>query len=729
MPGSDLKRCRSVRLFRPVLLVALLVAVWCGQPQAANEPDFVQNRTRVLTYVLRQQVSHHFSGKAIDDALSRNAFQLYLKQLDFQKRYLLDGEVRQLRAYELQIDDEMLSGRIQLVPLAGRLMDQAVARAERLVRQILELPFDFTVAEDYETDPDKLAFCRSETELKERWRKELKYRVLTRYLTLAEDEGFATPAAVPREKRSVLEKQAREKVLKQHNDFFARLHQETEQDQYDRYLNAFARAFDPHTGYLPPQSKEDFDISMRGSLEGIGATLRDDEGYIKVVKIIPGSPADRQGQLQADDVILAVAQGNAEPVDVTDMRLRDAVALIRGKKGSEVRLTVKRPGHKPMVIPIIRDVVIIEESFVKSTVIEDPETGRRYGYIKIPSFYRDFEEGQGGNGGRNSTDDVRSALVALKRQGIAGLILDMRNNGGGALTDAVGIAGLFIEKGPIVQVRTSGGASRVLEDQDASIEYRGPMVVLVNQMSASASEIVAGALQDYRRAVIIGSEHTHGKGTVQLIMNLDETLTLHNMSRYQPLGALRLTTQKFYRVSGESTQYRGVIPDLILPNRQQHNKFGERYLDFSLPWDVIQGVKYLPWSSGTGDLGWLRTRSQERVAKSEDFAKIRQRPVRPYLSDLSAVVTAWLLALALPPLAPWWLVVVGTFFAIVIAKQLYGGLGYNPFNPAMVGYAVLLISFPIIMTKWPAPLILAQTKLSLMDQLHFIFSSTLLPKG
>jgi len=277
-----------------------------------------------------------------------------------------------------------------------------------------------------------------------------------------------------------------------------------------------------------------------------------------------------------------------------------------------------------MVIAIIRDVVIIEESFVKSTVIEDPETGRRYGYIKIPSFYRDFEEGQGGNGGRNSTDDVRSALITLKRQGIAGLILDMRNNGGGALTDAVGIAGLFIEKGPIVQVRTSGGASRVLEDQDASIEYRGPLVVLVNQMSASASEIVAGALQDYRRAVIIGSEHTHGKGTVQLIMNLDETLTLHNMSRYQPLGALRLTTQKFYRVSGESTQYRGVIPDLILPDRQQHNKFGERYLDFSLPWDVIQGVKYLPWSRDPGNLAWLRTRSQERVAKSEDFAKIRQ---------------------------------------------------------------------------------------------------------
>ena len=615
--------CRWSQVLVPALLAAAAALLAVGYSFAATEPDFAQNRTRVLTYVLRQQVNHHFSGKPIDDNLSKGAFQLYLKQLDYQKRFLLDSEAKQLRAYEQQIDDEIMVGRIQLVPLAERLMSQGITRAERLVRQLLAQPFDFTITEDYETDPDKLAYCRTESELKERWRKELKYRVLSRYLAMAEEQGFATPAAIPKEKRAPLEQQAREKVLKQHNDYFVRLHQDTLQDQYDRYLNAFARAFDPHTGYLPPQSKEDFDISMRGTLEGIGATLRDDEGYIKVVKIIPGSPADRQGQLQADDIILSVAQGPGEPVDISDMRLRDAVALIRGKKGSEVRLTVKRAGHKPMVIPIVREVVIIEESFVKSAVIDDPDSGRRYGYIKIPSFYRDFEEG-GGNGGRNSTDDVRTALMVLKRQGIVGLILDLRNNGGGALTDAVGVAGLFIEKGPIVQVRSSGGNSRVLEDQDPSIAYQGPLIVLVNQFSASASEIVAGALQDYRRAVIIGSEHTHGKGTVQLIMNLDETLTLHNMSRYQPLGALRLTTQKFYRVSGESTQYRGVVPDIILPDRQQNSKFGERYLDFSLPWDAIGGVKYLSWNKGVADLAWLRTRSQERVERNQDFVKIRQ---------------------------------------------------------------------------------------------------------
>ena len=616
-------RSRWLLLATPVALVLAAALTLGNLPLAATSPGHDQSRTKLLSYVLRQQVAHHFSGKAIDDDLSRAAFQLYLKQLDYQKRFLLDSEVRQLRAFELKIDDEIESGRMELVPLAEQLMGQAVVRAERLVRELLDKSVDFRKKEELETDPEKLAFCRSETELRERWRKELKYRVLSRYLVLVEEAGFTNPAEVPKQQQTTLEQQAREKVLKQHADFFTRLRQETLQDQYDRYLNAFARAFDPHTNYMPPQSKEDFDISMRGSLEGIGATLRDDEGIIKVVKVIPGSAADRQGQLQADDVILAVAQENGEAVDISDMRLRDAVALIRGKKGTVVRLTVRRAGHKPFVIPIVRDVVIIEESFVKSTVVDDPGSGRRYGYIKIPSFYRDFEENRGKNSGRNSTDDVRAALLTLQREGIDGLVLDLRNNGGGALTDAVGVAGLFIEKGPIVQVRASGGAGKVLEDQDPGIAYRGPMVVLVNQFSASASEIVAGALQDYRRAVIVGSDHTHGKGTVQVIMNLDDTLSLRNMDRYLPLGAMKLTTQKFYRISGDSTQYRGVVPDIVLPDRQQHSKFGERYLDYSLPWDSIGRVPFAAWPQKPDKAALLR-QSQHRVDQDPAFAEIRR---------------------------------------------------------------------------------------------------------
>ena len=605
------------------LVVMSTVLFVAPAPTIATTPEELdQNRARLLTYVLRRQVENHFSGKAIDDELSRAAFHLYIKQLDYQKRLLLSAEVDQLKIFENHIDDEINSGRVVLAPLAYRLLGNSIARAEKMAKNALENPFTFDITEEYETDPEKLAFCETEAELAERWRSDLKYRTLTRFLKLLEDAGIEEPDKATDEQRTQTELEAREKVRKQYNEYFERLKKETNKDHYDRYLNAFSRAFDPHTTYMPPQSKEDFDISMRGSLEGIGATLREEDGYIKVVKVIPGSAADRQGQLSADDVILAVAQGKEEPVDVTDMRLRDAVALIRGKKGTEVRLTLRRLGLKPFVVPIVRDVVIIEESFVKSTMVTDPQSGNHYGYVKIPSFYRDFETTRDGGEGRNSTDDVKAALESFDEKEMAGLILDLRNNGGGALTDAVGIAGLFLGEGPVVQVRNGDGDAKVLYSYNKKVAYRGPMVVLVNQFSASASEIVAGALQDYGRAVIVGSEHTHGKGTVQVIMDLDKSLTLRNMREYMPLGALKMTTQKFYRVSGDSTQYRGVIPDIVLPDRSRYNEYGERYLDYSLPWDRIEEVEHKEWPPIDRDA--LKTRSQERVAQNADFTEVQR---------------------------------------------------------------------------------------------------------
>lgn len=607
--------------------LGLIASIQVLQPApliASVTEDFDQNRARLLSYVLRRQIESHFSAKSIDDQLSEAAFDLYLKQLDFQKRLLLADEVEQLRVYEDRIDDEINTGQVVLAPLGASLIQNGLNRAEKMVADILAQPFDFNVDEDYETDPDKLSFCKTVAELRERWRTDLKFRTLNRYLSLLEDHGQGMdPDQVPEEKRIELEKEAREKIAKQYHDFFERQKKETVKDHYERYLNAFARAFDPHTSYMAPQSKEDFDISMRGSLEGIGATLREEDGYIKVVKVIPGSAADRQGQLHADDVILAVGEGVSEPVDVTDMRLRDAVALIRGDKGTEVRLTVRRVGHKPFVIPIVRDVVIIEESFVKSATISPPGSKNLYGYIKIPSFYRDFEGTRNGGEGRNSTEDVKLALKELSTQKIDGLVLDLRNNGGGALTDAVGVTGLFIEKGPVVQVKNGSGDTKVLYDHDPFIGYQGPMVVLINHLSASASEIVAGALQDYGRAIIIGSDHTHGKGTVQVVMDLDYTLTLRNMRQYMPLGALKITTQKFYRVSGDSTQYRGVIPDIVLPDRNRNNKFGERYLDYSLPWDAIPAVDHSDWNMDV-DKQVLRSRSFERVTENDDFNEIQR---------------------------------------------------------------------------------------------------------
>jgi len=609
---------KLIRLLFVVLGLALsLMAV--PEPAIAKGPDFEANRAKVLSYLLREQLArNHYSHKNLDDALSLAAFDLYLKQLDGQKRFLLQGDVARLRAYATRIDDEMNLGRFELPKLGAGILRERVTKAGKLIEEILAGDFNFNRPESFETDPAKLSYCETEAELRERWRQVLKYQVLNRYLNLLEDEG-----GVPgKDKEAELLAKARERTLKGNREFITRVLEESVQDHYDRYFDAVARAFDPHSGYLPPAQKEDFDIGMRGSLEGIGATLREEDGYIKVVSIIPGSPSARQGQLQAEDIILMVAQANGEPVDVTDTRLREAVSLIRGPKGTEVRLTVRKPDGTRLVIPIVRDVVQIEETFVKSAVLTDDKSNKAYGYVKIPSFYRDFQKTRSGEKARNVTDDLRAELETLKKRKIAGLILDLRNNGGGALADAVAVAGLFIDKGPIVQVKSSYGQMEILSDDDPSVAYDGPLVVLVNQFSASASEIVAGALQDYGRAIIVGSKHTHGKGTVQAVVDLDRSLPFSSLKQYEPLGAMRVTIQKFYRISGGSTQYRGVVPDIILPDRLGHLKSGEQYLDHSLPWDTVDATAYATWTRQHLAKNEIKARSARRVSAEEAFIAI-----------------------------------------------------------------------------------------------------------
>jgi carboxyl-terminal processing protease len=565
--------------------------------------------------------------------LSKAAFDLYLKQLDGQKRFLLQEDADKLTVFSTRIDDEINRGKLELAAIGARIMALRVAQVKEIANELIDKGFDLTVDETIETDPEKLDFCKTEQELQERWRKITKFQVLSRYLNLLEDQESEQKAAAeskepPKDAKTLeqLREEAREKVRKSNLDFFDRMLKETEQDHYDRYFNAITRAFDPHTNYLPPQSKEDFDISMSGSLEGIGATLQEEDGYIKVVRIIPGSASSRQGQLQTEDIILAVAQGTDEPVDITDSRLRDAVSLIRGKKGTEVRLTVKKPDGTRLIIPITRDVVQIEETFVKGTVLDDAGSKKKFGYIRIPSFYRDFKHNYDGEG-RNSTDDVHRELETLGKAGISGLVLDLRNNGGGALTDAVSITGLFIEKGPVVQVKNRNGRINILSDLDPQIDYRGPIVVLINKFSASASEILAGALQDYSRAVIIGGEHSYGKGTVQTMADLDTNLPFVNLDKYRPLGAMKITTQKFYRVSGGSTQYRGVVPDIILPDRLRYIEAGEQYVDYSLPWDTVDRTSYSRWSQSDA-LTQLASQSLARVKNNQEFNDIVEETER-----------------------------------------------------------------------------------------------------
>ncbi len=604
----------------------LVFALLPGFSLAKIADDFDSNRARLLGHMMQQQLNrYHYSQKPTDDALSHAAFDLYLKQLDFQKRFLLLKDVAQLEKFRDQIDDSIRRGRLDLPKVGRDLLNQRIAQVQKISEELLAGPFDASVAESIEVDPEKLAFVANLQELRERWRKILKFQVLSRYINLREDEigtdeqGNLLP--VSEEQEQQLLKQAQEKVAKTNGSLFSRMLDESAQDHYDRYLNAISRAFDPHTSYLPPTSKEDFDIQMSGSLEGIGATLREEDGYIKVVRIIPGSAAFRQGELGADDIILKVAEGTGEPEDITDTRIRDAVALIRGKKGTEVRLTVKKPDGRRLIIPIIRDVVEIEETFVKGTILKGKADGRSFGYIKVPSFYRDYS----GKTGRNVTDDMREELKRLKKEQISGLVLDLRNNGGGSLTDAVTMTGLFIETGPVVQVRNGAGNIRVMRDDDSSVEYDGPLVVLVNRFSASASEILAGALQDYGRALIVGDEHTHGKGTVQQMLDLDRYLRLRGMEKYLPLGAVKVTIQKFYRISGESTQEKGVTPDVVLPSRLDGLESGEKYLDYALPWDHIESADYRRWAKSAANIQVLRQHSAERVGSDAEFQEIVQQ--------------------------------------------------------------------------------------------------------
>ncbi len=606
------------RVVLVLLLVLLPASVWCKQAE-----PFDTNRARLLGHMLQQQLSgKHYSQKPTDDALSNAAFDLYLKQLDFQKRFLWQEDVARLEAYRSKIDDAIRRGRLDL-PLAGRdILSRRVVQVQDIVTTLLEEKLDPTVVESMETDAEKLDYVAGLTELRERWRKIIKGQTLGRYISLREDEigvdddGALLP--VDDETAADLLRQASEKVGKTNRNLLKRMLEETPQDHYDRYLNVISRAFDPHTSYLPPTSKEDFDIQMSGSLEGIGATLREDDGYIKVVRIIPGSAASKQGQLGADDIILKVAEGSADAVDITGTRIRDAVALIRGKKGTEVRLTVKKPNGRQQVIPIIRDVVEIAETFVIGTTVTDETSGETFGYIKIPTFYRDYS----GKTDRNCTDDLRNELKKQRNENTAGLILDLRNNGGGSLSDAVSVTGLFIKTGPVVQIRSGAGKIRVMSDDDRSVEYDGPMIVLVNRFSASASEIVAGALQDYGRALIVGDEHTHGKGTVQALLDLDRFVNLRGMDKYMPLGAVKVTIQKFYRISGESTQEEGVLPDIVLPSRLDGLESGEKYLDNALSWDHIASADYQHWKDSAQNIEALKQLSHARITENCDFQEI-----------------------------------------------------------------------------------------------------------
>lgn len=621
-------------------LLLLSLTTQCQAKKAAIE-EFNADRNQLIALMLSQQLpAQHFSHHPLNDDLSRRAFDLYLRQLDPRKRFLLQSDAKQLRAFADHIDDELSRGKIVLVDAGMTLLNDRISQVEKMIDPILNQGFDVDLKETLEIEPKKLEFAESLEKLKDRWRVALKMQVLEAYFDLLEAKGKQQPDILknihPKQHPAEM-KESIKKVRESTHRALNRLAHQSRQDHYDRYFDAVARAFDPHSDYMAPTSKEDFDIQMSGSLEGIGALLREDEGLIKVVRIIPGSAAEKQGQLQAEDTILAVAEKNGEPVDIAEMRIREAVSLIRGPKGTEVRLTVQKPDGTKRVIPIIRDVVRIEETYVKSTVVKNGKTA--IGYLRIPSFYRDFTAQSNGEETRNVSDDTLAELVKLKRQKINGLVLDLRNNGGGALADAVQISGLFLPGGPVVQVKDSQGSIRVLEDEDRDVVYGGPLIILVNQFSASASEIVAAALQDYGRAFIIGSEHTHGKGTVQAMMDMNKNLPLLHLQNYDDLGALKLTIQKFYRVNGGSTQYKGVEPDLTVPSMFDYLETGEKYMDYSLPWDQVAQVDYAPWRGDRLPRDQMWMAGKQWIEDSSAFRKIKEETQKAKVRAKQTTVT------------------------------------------------------------------------------------------
>jgi carboxyl-terminal processing protease len=602
-----------------LILISLSLLVFGSR----NETD--QLRRELLMKVLSFALENgHYSPADLDNEFSEKVFDNYIEMMDFTKRFLIQEDVNALSEYRTEIDDAIENLDFEFFERSVDILNKRIEESQKIYRDILSRPFDFTVEEQFEGDSDKRTFARDRKELKEFWRKSLKYEALSR---IYDQQKTQKKAAEKSDTATVntfaeLEEKARESLLKRYDDWYHRMEKLDEDDRLNVYINAIVSVNDPHTQYFPPRDKENFDIRFSGQLEGIGAQLTQKNAYVEVSKIIPGSPSWKQGDLEVGDYILKVAQDGEEPVDIVDMRLDDAVQLIRGKKGTKVTLTIRKLDGSIEDITLVRDVVILEETYAKSAILINEETNNTYGYIKLPSFYVDFSK----INGKNCFDDIKYELAKLEEENIKGLIFDLRNNGGGSLEDVVNIAGLFIEEGPVVQARSSKGQKRILEDTDPRVQFDKPLVVMVNTISASASEIFAAAMQDYSRAIIIGSEHTYGKGTVQNFTELDRMVP-KKPSEMKDLGSLKMTVQKFYRINGDATQEKGVVPDIVLPDYYNYMEFGEKDLDYALPWDEISSVNWEPWTLSF-DKEYIVDISNKRIAENEMLQLVEENGQR-----------------------------------------------------------------------------------------------------
>ncbi len=554
-----------------------------------DNPDKDKLLIELITYVMEKG---HYDPKEIDDTFSERVFDNYIHGIDGQHRFFLQSDINNFKRYADEIDDQIRDADVSFFNLTYDRLIVRMGQVKQFYEELLVEPFDFRLKDSINLNFEKLPYARTLNSLKDLWRKRFKLSTLEYFSDLVEQEDFEREEDSTYQIRSkiVLEEEARSKTRENIGNYFEIFDEVERKDWFSIYVNSITLGFDPHSNYFAPDDKEQFDQNISGKFEGIGARLQKKDQVVKIVEVIAGGPVWKAKALEVGDIILKVAQKDEDAVEIGPMRLSDAVKLIKGPKGTQVFLTVRRVSGIIEEVEINRDIVELEESYAKSSIIK--KNGKNYGLIQLPKFYIDFKDQKS----RNAASDVKKELEALKNRNVIGIVLDLRNNGGGSLKTVVDITGFFIDKGPVVQVKRTGGSKDILYDEDPSIIWDGSLVVMVNQFSASASEILAAALQDYKRAIILGSKQTFGKGTVQNVIDLNRIIS---GGTHGDLGAVKLTTDKFYRINGGSTQLEGVRSDIILKNQYSYIDMGEKDQENPLAWDRIEPAPFKQWKNQT----------------------------------------------------------------------------------------------------------------------------------
>ena len=608
------------RNYRVLLVVGILAAgLWSFIPsKKASGDDKDKMLIELLSFVLEKG---HFSPIELNDDFSKKAYASYIESLDPTKRYFIQSDINEFQKYENSIDDMIRSKDLSFFDLTYKRLMQRMKESKVIYTSILSKPLNLKDDETISVDYEKLPYAASMKDLDQRWRKQLEFAVISD-ITDKEDIQKAVETSEATEKKETvksepktfeeLEEKARKTTESNLNNNFSFIAELTREDWFSIYINAIVTQYDPHTYYFSPEDKEKFDVSMSGKFEGIGARLQKKNEGIEVSELISGGPAWRGKMLEQGDVIIKVGQGNDEPIDIAGMRLDDVIKKIKGPKGTLVKLTVKKVDGTVKVIPIMRDEVETEETFAKSTTVN--KDGKLFGVIYLPKFYQSFEN----KSQRDAFKDVAQEIERLKALNVQGIVMDLRDNGGGSLETVVKMTGLFIDKGPVVQVKPAGGKAQVLPDTDPKVQWDGPLVVMINNYSASASEIFAAAIQDYKRGIVVGSKQSYGKGTVQNVFELNEFV---RGNQYGDLGALKTTTQKFYRVNGGSTQLEGVKSDIVMPDRFSFMETGEKDEKSALPWDKIEPAIYTPLNVSYDK---VIANSKNRIASNENFNLITE---------------------------------------------------------------------------------------------------------